>query len=66
MASPANYNALTLLQGAIGYSVQIYADFSGFSDMAIGCARLMGVKFPQNFLMPYSSVTIAEFWRAGM
>jgi alginate O-acetyltransferase complex protein AlgI len=47
----------------IGYTVQIYADFSGYSDMAIGCARLMGIKFPQNFLMPYSSVNIAEFWR---
>jgi alginate O-acetyltransferase complex protein AlgI len=63
MASPANYDARTLLQGIIGYSVQIYADFSGYSDMAIGCARLMGVKFPQNFLMPYSSINIAEFWR---
>jgi alginate O-acetyltransferase complex protein AlgI len=63
MASPQHYNAWTLLQGMIGYSVQIYADFSGYSDMAIGCARLMGVKFPQNFRMPYSSVNIAEFWR---
>ena len=63
MASPQQYNALTLLQGMIGYGVQIYADFSGYSDMAIGCARLMGVRFPQNFLMPYSSVNIAEFWR---
>jgi alginate O-acetyltransferase complex protein AlgI len=63
MASPQHYNAWTLLQGMIGYSVQIYADFSGYSDMAIGCARLMGVRFPQNFRMPYSSVNIAEFWR---
>lgn len=61
--SPQDYNAPTLLQGMIGYTVQIYADFSGYTDMAIGCARLMGVKFPQNFLMPYSSVNIAEFWR---
>jgi alginate O-acetyltransferase complex protein AlgI len=63
LASPQDYNAGTLLQGMIGYGVQIYADFSGYSDIAIGCARLMGVKFPQNFLMPYSSVNIAEFWR---
>jgi alginate O-acetyltransferase complex protein AlgI len=63
MAAPQHYNAATLVQGIIGYSVQIYADFSGYSDMAIGCARLMGIKFPQNFLMPYSSVNIAEFWR---
>ena len=63
MAAPQSYNAATLVQGIIGYTVQIYADFSGYSDMAIGCARLMGIKFPQNFLMPYSSVNIAEFWR---
>jgi alginate O-acetyltransferase complex protein AlgI len=47
----------------VGYTVQIYTDFSGYSDMAIGCARLMGIRFPQNFLMPYSAVNIAEFWR---
>jgi alginate O-acetyltransferase complex protein AlgI len=63
LASPQHYNALTLAQGMIGYTVQIYADFSGYSDMAIGCARIMGIRLPQNFLMPYSSVNIAEFWR---
>ena len=63
LADPQHYSAATLVQGMIGYTVQIYADFSGYSDMAIGCARLMGFRFPQNFLMPYSSVNIAEFWR---
>jgi alginate O-acetyltransferase complex protein AlgI len=63
MASPQHYNAATLLQGVIGFTVQLYADFSGYSDMAIGCARLMGLKLPQNFLMPFSSINIAEFWR---
>ena len=63
LAAPQHYNAATLVQGMIGYTVQIYADFSGYSDMAIGCARLMGFRFPQNFLMPYSAVNIAEFWR---
>src|SRR5215472_4978563 len=63
LAAPQHYNAFTLAQGMIGYTVQIYADFSGYSDMAIGCARLMGIRFPQNFLMPYSSINIAEFWR---
>ena len=63
MAAPQNFNAATLLQGLIGFTVQLYADFSGYSDMAIGCARLMGIKLPQNFLMPYSSLNIAEFWR---
>ncbi len=63
LAAPQHYNAMTLVQGMLGYTVQIYADFSGYSDMAIGCARLMGFRFPQNFLMPYSAVNIAEFWR---
>jgi alginate O-acetyltransferase complex protein AlgI len=63
MAAPQAYDGFTLLQGIVGYTVQIYADFSGYSDMAIGCARLMGIRLPQNFLMPYSAVNIAEFWR---
>jgi alginate O-acetyltransferase complex protein AlgI len=63
MDAPQHYTAFTLVQGLLGYTVQIYADFSGYSDIAIGCARLMGIRFPQNFLMPYSSVNIAEFWR---
>jgi alginate O-acetyltransferase complex protein AlgI len=62
-SSPAQYDALTLLQGAMGYAVQIYCDFSGYSDMAIGCARMMGFRFLDNFQMPYSATTITEFWR---
>ncbi len=62
-ATPANYDGLTLLQGVIGYAIQIYCDFSGYSDMAIGSARMMGFRFPENFQMPYSAVTITEFWR---
>lgn len=61
--SPGNYDGFTLLQGALGYAVQIYCDFSGYSDMAIGCARMMGFKFMENFQMPYSAVSITEFWR---
>jgi alginate O-acetyltransferase complex protein AlgI len=61
--APAQYDAATLLQGLVGYTVQIYCDFSGYSDMAIGCARIMGIRFPENFLMPYSAVSITEFWR---
>jgi alginate O-acetyltransferase complex protein AlgI len=63
LGAPHEYDAFTLLQGVLGYSVQIYLDFSGYSDMAIGCARMMGIQFPQNFMMPYSSVSIVEFWR---
>jgi len=62
-SSPGNYDSLTLFQGALGYAVQIYCDFSGYSDMAIGCARMMGFRFMENFQMPYSSETITEFWR---
>jgi alginate O-acetyltransferase complex protein AlgI len=62
-AAPGSYDALTLLLAALGYSLQIYCDFSGYSDMAIGCARMMGFRFMENFQMPYSSVNITEFWR---
>ena len=62
-ASPSQYDGFTLLQGLLGYAVQIYCDFSGYSDMAIGVARILGYKFPENFQMPFSSVTISEFWR---
>lgn len=49
--------------GIIAYSFQIYFDFSGYSDMAIGLARMMGFKFPENFQFPYISQSITEFWR---
>jgi alginate O-acetyltransferase complex protein AlgI len=61
--SPGDYDGLTLLQGALGYTVQVYCDFSGYTDIAIGCASMMGVRLPANFAMPYSSVNLAEFWR---
>ncbi len=61
--APGNYDGFTLLQGLLGYAIQIYCDFSGYSDMAIGCARMMGFKFMENFKMPYSAVNITEFWR---
>lgn len=61
--SPGNFDGFTLLQGALGYALQIYCDFSGYSDMAIGSARMMGFRFMENFQMPYSAVTITEFWR---
>lgn len=49
--------------GAIGFTVQLYFDFSGYSDMAIGLGRMLGFRLPENFARPYSSVTITEFWR---
>ncbi len=49
--------------GAIGYTLQLYFDFSGYSDMAIGLGRMLGFRLPENFARPYSSVTITDFWR---
>jgi D-alanyl-lipoteichoic acid acyltransferase DltB (MBOAT superfamily) len=45
------------------YAVQIFADFSGYTDIAIGCALLLGFQFPQNFDRPYTAVSLQEFWR---
>jgi alginate O-acetyltransferase complex protein AlgI len=49
--------------GAIAFALEIYFDFSGYSDMAIGLARMFGVKFPENFDSPYQSRSIIQFWR---
>lgn len=62
-SNPGGYDGFTLWQGALGYAVQIYCDFSGYSDMAIGSARMMGFRFMENFQMPYAATTITEFWR---
>ena len=59
----ADYSGSTLLLGAIFFSFQIYGDFSGYSDIAIGTARLFGIKLMKNFDFPYFSRDIAEFWR---
>lgn len=61
-----NYQELsgsTLLLGLVLFSIQIYCDFSGYSDIAIGTGRLFGFKLKQNFAYPYFSRNIAEFWR---
>lgn len=49
--------------GALTYTLQLYFDFSGYSDMAIGLGRMVGFRLPENFARPYSSVTVTEFWR---
>ena len=56
-------SALTAWTGAAAYTFQIYFDFSGYSDMAIGLGRMFGFKFPENFRYPYESVSITDFWR---
>ena len=60
---PALYSGFECLMGIYGYALQIYCDFSGYSDMAIGIALLLGFQFPKNFDAPYKSATITEFWR---
>jgi len=58
-----DYNGSTLVIGAIFFAFQIYCDFSGYSDIAIGVSRLFGFNLMQNFAFPYFSRDIAEFWR---
>jgi len=58
-----NYSGSTLVLGAIMFTFQIYGDFSGYSDIALGVARLFGIELLQNFSYPYFSRDIAEFWR---
>lgn len=60
---PAEMNSLTLVLGAIGFSFQIYGDFSGYSDIALGTAKLFGFELLSNFRFPYFARDVAEFWR---
>ena len=62
-ADIAHQSGSTLLLAAILYTIQIYGDFSGYSDMAIGSAKLLGFRFRDNFLFPYFSRNMNEFWR---
>lgn len=61
--APNLYTSFENLMAAYGYTIQIYCDFSGYSDMAIGVALLLGFKLPTNFRTPYKSASITEFWR---
>jgi D-alanyl-lipoteichoic acid acyltransferase DltB (MBOAT superfamily) len=58
-----NYNGSTLVLGSLFFTFQIYGDFSGYSDIAIGTSRLFGFNLKKNFSFPYFSRDIAEFWR---
>lgn len=60
---PSLYTGVQALMGVLGYTMQIYCDFSGYSDMAIGLALMMGFKLGINFDSPYQSVNLTEFWR---
>lgn len=61
--NPTLYSGVENLMGLYGYALQIYCDFSGYSDMAIGIALLLGFHFNMNFNSPYKSASITEFWR---
>ncbi len=61
--APQTYTSAELMLALYGYTLQIYADFSGYSDIAIGLGRLLGYRFPENFDRPYQARDIAEFWR---
>jgi len=62
-AGPAQYDGLTLIAATVFFAFQIYCDFSGYSDIAIGSAQVMGFKLMDNFNRPYFSKSISEFWK---
>lgn len=61
--APRAYSSLTVLLCIVGYAVYIYMDFSGYSDMAIGCSKMLGYDIKKNFNCPYISKNITEFWK---
>lgn len=61
--APEAYSWITIILAVISYSIQIYFDFSGYSDIAIGCAKCFGYDFRPNFNMPYVSENVTVFWR---
>lgn len=61
--APQEFSGLDLWLGMYGYALQIYCDFSAYTDIAVGIANLLGYEFPKNFNQPYRAVTIQDFWR---
>lgn len=61
--APLSYSSVECYVAVIGYAIQIYCDFSGYTDVAIGSALLLGVRFPKNFDAPYKAQSIQDFWR---
>lgn len=62
-ANPGLFGSAATWLAVLAYSAQIYLDFSGYSDMAVGLAHMLGYRLPRNFNMPYLAVNIADFWR---
>lgn len=61
--TPGQFSPLTVASGVFAYSLQIYCDFSGYSDIAIGVSHVIGIDLPQNFNMPYLATSLSDFWR---
>ena len=61
--TPALYSGLENLVGVYGYALQLFFDFSGYTDLAIGIALLLGIKLPENFRLPYLAVNLQDFWK---
>ena len=61
--APLGYSSLECYAAVVGYALQIYCDFSGYTDIAIGSAALLGVRFPKNFDAPYTAFDLVDFWR---
>ena len=62
-ARPGAFGSWSVISAVVAYSLQIYCDFSGYSDIAIGVSRIIGFDLPENFNMPYLSTSVTEFWR---
>jgi len=60
--APLQYSGLECYLAVVGYAIQIYCDFSGYTDIAIGSAQLLGIRFPANFNAPYKATNLADFW----
>jgi alginate O-acetyltransferase complex protein AlgI len=61
--SPDHFSSATVISALVAYSIQIYCDFSGYSDMAIGLSKIIGFDLPENFNMPYLARSMTDFWR---
>ena len=61
--APTLFSSFTIWTAVVAYALQIYCDFSGYSDIAIGISRIIGFDLPENFNMPYASASITDFWR---
>lgn len=62
-SAPTAYTGLPLILATYAFAIEIYCDFSGYSDIAVGCARVMGFRLMENFRQPYLATSISDFWR---